>query len=226
LLLRWLVIYPFVFALAFYFGRAPRFPWYFVPVAWSTLIIGMIGLFELWQRVCAKVKLNSRIVTSILISLYLIGVIAASVTAAGLHCDYQANEDGLRKKLGLWLKDYTPQDAVVAMEAIGYQGYYSERRVIDLAGLVSPAVVEIRKRQTNNADAFAEICSQLKPDYIILRSYEYQENEHFHGGRLFLNDQQKAQFDQNYSPVREFIAPIPEVWGRLSRLTVFERTKK
>jgi hypothetical protein len=29
--------------------------------------------------------------------------------------------------VGEWLRDATPADAVVAMEAIGYQGYFAER---------------------------------------------------------------------------------------------------
>ena len=41
---------------------------------------------------------------------------------------------------GLWLRDNTPSDAVVAAMDIGALGYASERRIMDLAGLVSPQV--------------------------------------------------------------------------------------
>ena len=41
---------------------------------------------------------------------------------------------------GLWLRDNTPPDAVVAAMDIGALGYASERRIMDLAGLVSPQV--------------------------------------------------------------------------------------
>jgi hypothetical protein len=222
-ILRWLVVYPFVFALAFYFGRAPRFPWYFVPVAWSALIIGLLGLRALWLRWSSNVRLNSPAAIAIVSAIWIAGFVWADLNSANLHHDYQINEDGTRKKLGLWLKENTPQDAVVAMEAIGYQGYYSERKVIDLAGLISPQVVAIRKESQTNADAFAEICHTLKPDYLILRSYEYEDNQHFHGGKLFDTEQQKQEFDQTYQSIREFVAPLPEVWRNLSRLTIFER---
>lgn len=221
--LVWLVLFPFVFEFVFFIGDAPNFAWYFVPVAWSALVLGILGLREVWQWFGSRAKLNSRPVTLVFALLYIAATIWASVSAAGYHRAYQANEEGTRKLVGLWLKENTPHDAVIAMEAIGYQGYYSERRVIDLAGLVSPSVVEISKHHTSNADLFAEICTRLKPDYIVLRSYEYEENRHFHGGNLFDDDQQKEQFDQAYRPVKEFIAPVPEVWRKLSRVMVFQR---
>jgi len=39
---------------------------------------------------------------------------------------------------GEWLRDNTPPDAVIAALDIGALGYASERRILDLAGLVSP----------------------------------------------------------------------------------------
>lgn len=67
--------------------------------------------------------------------------------------DDQINENGLRRVIGDWLKGHTPPRAVIAMEAVGYQAYYSDRTVIDLAGLVSPAVVAIRRGTGSNAEA-------------------------------------------------------------------------
>jgi hypothetical protein len=44
-------------------------------------------------------------------------------------------------ELGVWLRDNTPEDAVVAALDIGALGYASERRVLDLMGLVSPEIL-------------------------------------------------------------------------------------
>jgi tetratricopeptide (TPR) repeat protein len=41
----------------------------------------------------------------------------------------------------LWLRDQTPGDAVVATHDIGAIGYYAERRIVDMAGLVSPGFI-------------------------------------------------------------------------------------
>ncbi len=45
--------------------------------------------------------------------------------------------------LGYWLRDNTAEDAVIAALDIGAVGYGSERRVLDLMGLVSPEVLEV-----------------------------------------------------------------------------------
>lgn len=45
--------------------------------------------------------------------------------------------------MGEWLVANTPKDAIVAVSDIGAVGYFSDRRILDLAGLVTP---EIRTR--------------------------------------------------------------------------------
>ena len=48
---------------------------------------------------------------------------------------------------GDWLRENTPEDAVVAALDIGLLGYTSERRVLDLMGLVSPEILELGRRK-------------------------------------------------------------------------------
>ena len=109
------------------------------------------------------------------------------------------------------------------MEAIGYQGYYSKRRVVDLAGLVSPRVVRLREQSATNAEAFHRILQEMEPDYLVLRSFEVDENRHYHGGRLFATSDQRAYFETHYEEVRRFRAPYPAVWGGQGALTIFRR---
>jgi hypothetical protein len=46
-------------------------------------------------------------------------------------------------EMGYWLRDNTPRDAVVAALDIGAVGYASDRRILDLMGLVSPEILEM-----------------------------------------------------------------------------------
>lgn len=46
-------------------------------------------------------------------------------------------------EMGAWLRDNTPEDTVVAALDIGAVGFASERRVLDLMGLVSPEILEL-----------------------------------------------------------------------------------
>ena len=42
-----------------------------------------------------------------------------------------------------WLAVHTPPDALLAVHDIGAVGYFSERRMVDLAGLISPEIIPI-----------------------------------------------------------------------------------
>jgi hypothetical protein len=50
------------------------------------------------------------------------------------------------KRLALYLRDHSSPDAVVAAADIGYLAYFSDRRVLDLGGLVEPETGKLRRR--------------------------------------------------------------------------------
>jgi hypothetical protein len=64
---------------------------------------------------------------------------------------------------------------------------------------------------------------RLRPDYLVLRSFEVDTNHHYHGGRLFETEAQRMTFARLYEEAARFSAPYPEIWGRLSYLTVYRR---
>jgi len=79
--------------------------------------------------------------------------------------------------MGHWLSQNTPEDAVIAALDIGAVGYASDRRVLDLMGLVSPEILELGQKigfqemvasgawlQTREAG------SGRHPDYFVDRS--------------------------------------------------------
>jgi hypothetical protein len=63
-----------------------------------------------------------------------------------------------RIEVGQWLADNVPHDAVVATDGIGHIGYYSELKIIDLAGLITPYA--IGKPYTATLEFF-------KPEYAV-----------------------------------------------------------
>jgi 4-amino-4-deoxy-L-arabinose transferase-like glycosyltransferase len=70
-----------------------------------------------------------------------------------------------------WLRDNTPPDAVVATQDIGVLAYFSERRLIDLAGLTEPAVVPIMHQPGRMADYIRE----RGGEYVVVFPGYYQE---------------------------------------------------
>jgi len=99
--------------------------------------------------------------------------------------------------MGHWLSQNTPEDAVIAALDIGAVGYASERRVLDLMGLVSPEILEIGQ-QIGFQEMVAsgawlktrEAGSGRRPDYFVDRSEGKPrwEGKTMHGIRFELLD--------------------------------------
>jgi hypothetical protein len=99
--------------------------------------------------------------------------------------------------MGEWLSQNTPEDAVIAALDIGAVGYASERRVLDLMGLVSPEILELGQ-QIGFQEMVAsgawletrEAGSGRRPDYFVDRSEGEPrwEGKTMHGIRFELLD--------------------------------------
>ncbi len=81
---------------------------------------------------------------------------------------------GMRASLipwGKWFRENTARDAVVAAPDIGAVGYFSERRVLDLAGLVTPGMVPILARMPQeDAVAQFEFAKVARPEVLMDRA--------------------------------------------------------
>ncbi len=72
--------------------------------------------------------------------------------------------------MGTWLERNSPSDAVVAAPDIGAIGYYSDRRVLDLGGLVTPEINEMRQRIDVERIIEEGLYLRFEPDYLMDRS--------------------------------------------------------
>lgn len=204
-----LAFLPPLLCAAYYVGGAPRIhPWYLVPPLWCISVLVAIGVVEL-PRLLPFPVLRARRWRMASYAVPAVALLAVHLAQAdrrelAYRAWEQGYEDGLRRRLGEWLRANTPEDATVAMEAIGYQGYYSKRRIIDLGGLVSPGVVSISRRSSGSAATFHAVVS-------------------FHGGPLFETRAQRDYFTSHYRELARFSAPDPRLLGPLSHLTDYAK---
>jgi hypothetical protein len=78
--------------------------------------------------------------------------------------------DGL-EPWGRWFATHSRVDAVIAAPDIGALGYFSQRRVVDLAGLVTPAMVPILQHVSpEDAVARFEFMKFSRPDFVVDRA--------------------------------------------------------
>jgi hypothetical protein len=62
-----------------------------------------------------------------------------------------------------WVADNTPSNALVAAHDIGALGYFAQRDLLDLAGLVSPEVIPFIRDETR----LAEFLQDRHADYLV-----------------------------------------------------------
>jgi hypothetical protein len=68
-----------------------------------------------------------------------------------------------------WVAANTPPDALVAAHDIGAMGYFGQRRIIDLAGLVSPEVIPFIRDE----DRLSGWLDRQQVDYLVVLSGWY-----------------------------------------------------
>ncbi|MEM4724029.1 MAG: DUF2079 domain-containing protein [Candidatus Hadarchaeum sp.] len=84
------------------------------------------------------------------------------------------------RRVGEWLKEHTPPDALIGVTEVGVIGYYAERTMVDFLGLIRPEVA--RALQSGNIQ-WALLYYQ--PDYVVLTrvnplySYDVRADEWF-----------------------------------------------
>ncbi|MGH2569739.1 MAG: hypothetical protein ACRDGR_00850, partial [bacterium] len=197
------------------------FDWYLVPPLWCCLVLAAVGVGAAVHR---SRPLATRIVAGLALVVLAGHLFAATRWTWTDQAKNQRAEVGLRRTTAEWLRENTPPDATVATEAIGYLGWYSGRRILDLAGLTSPEIVRLRREHGTPARAFRAVVRELAPDLIVLRSFEVDANRAWHGGPLFESREAPADFAARYRERERFAPPEAAFWGPAGSLTVFEAT--
>ncbi len=157
--LIWVVGYLLVYALrlpvTYQHGRyvMPVMPVYFL---WS--LAGLAGWVKAieprpWQRIAGR----SWVMALILVWLAF-WAIGARAYANGVAIIETEMVDSAR-----WIEQNTPPQALIAAHDIGALGYFSQRRILDLAGLVSPQVIPFLRDETR----LAAFLDENQADYLM-----------------------------------------------------------
>jgi hypothetical protein len=86
---------------------------------------------------------------------------------------------------GQWFGRHTEPGATIATPEIGAIGYFSGRRVIDLSGVISPAMVRsLQDESVGDASSAFRFAAFARPDFIVERSprpYDMVERSRYAG---------------------------------------------
>lgn len=134
---------------------------YAMPVIPVLLLLGFDGL-AVWARPLAEQPLR-RILSCVCITSLVAVAAAFYVLGARAYAQDVAIIESEMVAASRWIASETEPDALVAAHDIGALGYFGQRRVIDLAGLVSPEVVPILRDEA----ALARYLNEHQADYLM-----------------------------------------------------------
>ncbi len=81
------------------------------------------------------------------------------------------NEERNRKAIGLWLRSNAREGDRVFLECPGIIGYYSDLKMLDYPGLVSPEVTAVTRRKGRG---IARAGLALESEWMVLRPHEFR----------------------------------------------------
>lgn len=164
---QWWRLAPLVWAAAFVVLYALRLPVtyqhgrYLMPVIPVLSILGMEGMQALvsswldsrWGWVVARSwQITAGIVTAVFLFL---GSQAYARDVAIIQTEMVA--------AARWISSHTEPKALIAAHDIGALGYYGDRRILDLAGLIDPEVIPILRNET----ALSTYLDEKGADYLM-----------------------------------------------------------
>jgi len=95
----------------------------------------------------------------------LVGVLAALPGAASRYGWAVQNIEAMQVHLARWVTDHTPPTARLGLNDVGAITYFSRREIVDLMGLVTPAILPYRRDGESGVLRYLE---QACPDYVIV----------------------------------------------------------
>jgi hypothetical protein len=152
------------YALSYTLAAGPMHPWYYAPFYAGYLVIAYHGILFLLARY-PRIAMASSIVAIIAIGVILLLSYYRSI-------DIQRQQARLvvtNRAVGEWVRLHTSETSVLAVKDIGYIGYYSQRKILDLAGLVSPECIPFRTK----ADFVGPI-RKFQPDYFAFSAGQFR----------------------------------------------------
>ncbi len=143
--------------------NVPNYHWYYAPLyTFGCMYVGVgaAGLFAQAGRI-PSVLLASLGRTAVIV--LAVGWVGWSSYAAYTQPVSATERQREYRLIGRWLKENTSPYDSVAMVEIGIIGFYSERRIVDILGLISPKNAESLGRRR-----YAEWLRNYQPDFILV----------------------------------------------------------
>jgi len=143
------------------------FPWYYPPAALLGIVVFVLGVFDLFSHLKISTTMAILFSSAFCVVIFTIYINLFVNTVTQMYFQQRIIEDGNRKQIGEWLFTHSGVNDRIFLEPVGYIGYFSQRKMLDYPGLVSPEVARLARKYS--PFDFTDIIDQLKPEWLVLR---------------------------------------------------------
>jgi hypothetical protein len=182
---RWwsFIAWPVIYFIAFMLLGMTRYFWYYATLLPGLIVLvgmGLTSMDQIIEHMIAKASnLNSLTRNLRRFAIISLLVILGIFQAAQL---ITLSENGdprykIYRAVGIWIRNHSLSDASVGALEVGIMGYYSERPMIDFAGLIQPEITSSIDNHTTYADLANVAVKRFQPDYLVLPGGVFSEIE-------------------------------------------------
>jgi hypothetical protein len=136
-----------------------------MPLIPVVIILSLNGL-----QICIKRFIGWRLFWSTYMALIALMVITLWINGAITYSKQVQLINENQGEAARWIDEHAPRDAVVATHDIGMMGYFGHRKIIDLAGLITPEIVPV----LHDPEAIGKILLREDANYLALFPGFYQ----------------------------------------------------
>lgn len=161
LVIAWAIL----FALSYQLLGVSAYYWYYAPLipAWVLGVAGGVALLAGWLTRGQDGRLASGLALGLLLILAFGQVQTRIMDRPPENPQYTAY-----REIGCWLRENTPPTARVGALEIGLIGYYSQRPIVDFAGLVQPQNSAWLRQASGWEPAILAALDTYRPAYVVM----------------------------------------------------------
>lgn len=178
LVASWLVTLPLAYSLLASPGWSMplgNFGRYYFPLLPLVVIFGLLALEPLMRLPGPRLAGRNLPAGALVIAALLIPQVHLLASGPARYVQTVANVEDSDVRAALWLRERLPEEALLAVQDVGALKFFLPNSVIDLAGLISPEVVPILRRDDGVywEKHLLEFLEQRRPDYLVVFSSSY-----------------------------------------------------
>jgi hypothetical protein len=173
LFVSWGVIY----FLAYTLLGVSRYFWYYAPLVPGFVALIGLGMARLVRALEQRRSGRWNPTWSTLLVVILVLPLFLGQAHGAMRLLEQPSRLELYRAVGDWLKENTPTDTRVGTLEVGIIGYYSQRPMVDFAGLIQPEVARQLRQNTTYDDSALWAAQRYRPQILVVHEGHFAKLE-------------------------------------------------